>query len=179
PRIADPQHVRVLVGAHAARALLPRDRRVVVRLVHVGVVGALVRREPVHLGLYRRETDLPRLAGGAVADADGVGLHLRPPAVAVAIGGEAIGAAEGAVGELRRRRLEFGEAFVHRIEAQRTDVGRHRDEALAVDVDGGGATGARHALRRQVDGDLVGARVDAGKTAVDVEPDQPGLVAPN
>src|SRR5262249_5907335 len=171
--------VGVLVGAHAARPLRPGERIVEVGLV-VGLVElARLGRDAVHLFLDRRQLDLLRLPGRLVALADNVERHLRPPAVAVAVGGGTVGQA-GAVRGLVGDRLELGEGLGAGIEAQRA-IGRRRpDPALAVVVDGGGAAGRRHALRREVDVDALGLGIepaDAATAVVEVEPDSALRVA--
>src|SRR5262252_8949594 len=173
PRVADPQHVGVLVGAHPPRSLRPRERIVEVGLV-VGLVElARLRADAIHLRLHGSELDLLRLARCAVAFADDVESHFRPPAVAVAIAGGAVGYA-GAVRGLVGDGFELGEGLGRGIEPQRSVRRGRPDPAFAVVVDGGGAAGRRHSLRRHIDVDALALGIEAAQTAaavVDVEPD--------
>src|SRR5262249_48913361 len=61
-------------------------------------------------------------------------------------------------------RLKFGERLFGDVEAQ-SAVGRG-DPDITREIDGGGAGGARHGLRRRVERDLLGLRVDLGEAAV-------------
>src|SRR5262249_10588108 len=79
---------------------------------------ARVRADAVQLLLHGSELDLLRLARRAVAFADDVEGHFRPPAVAVAIAGGAISHA-GAVRSLVGDGFELGEGLGRGIEPQR------------------------------------------------------------
>src|SRR5262249_10385657 len=79
---------------------------------------ARVRADAIHLLLPGSELDLLRLARRAVAFADDVEGHFRPPAIAVAIAGGAIGHA-GAVRSLVGDGFELGEGLGRGIESQR------------------------------------------------------------
>src|SRR5262249_62238898 len=91
----------------------------------IGEVGLIVGLEElacvwagaIHLLLPGTEFDLLRFARRAVALADDVEGHLRPPSVAVTIARRAIGHA-GAVRRLVGERFEFGEGLGRRIETQ-------------------------------------------------------------
>src|SRR6266540_2621204 len=85
-RIAHPQEVGVLVGAHAARTLRPRQGSVEAEVADGLVEGAICAEQAIDLDVGY--LDLDRFAGGDVALVDGVHRHLRPPAVAVAIRSE-------------------------------------------------------------------------------------------
>src|SRR5262249_3367983 len=140
---------------------------------------ARLRAHAIHFRLHGSELDLLRLAGRAVALADDVEGHFRPPAVAVAIAGGAIGHA-GAVGGLVGDGFELGEGLGRGIDPQPA-VGRARpNPALAVVADGGRAAGRRHSLRRHIDVDALALWIEAAQTAaavVDVEPDDAVRVA--
>src|SRR5262249_47282181 len=114
-----------------------------------------------------------RLVRRAVAFADDVERHFRPPAVAVAIAGGAVGHA-GAVGGLVGDGFELGEGLGRGIESQRSVRRGRPDPAFAVVVYGGPA-GGRHIPwgRNKAAGAWVvgaGAPNPAG-AVIDVEPD--------
>src|SRR5262249_58410117 len=113
------------------------------------------------------EPDLLGLVSRAVALADDVEGHFRPPAVAVAVAGGARGH-DGAFGILVGDGCELGEGLARGIEPQRS-VGRGRpNPAFAIVVDGGGAAGRRHSLRRHIDVDALGLWIEATQTAAAV-----------
>src|SRR5438093_1615719 len=118
-RIDHPQQVGVFVGAHAARTLRPRQRSVEAQVADGFVEGAVLAEQAIDLDVGH--LDLDRLAGGDVALVDSIHRHLRPPAVAVAIAGRAVGRPRASRIALRDRRFEFGERLGHRIEAHGTD----------------------------------------------------------
>src|ERR1700738_1149400 len=79
------------LSTHPARSLRPGQRIVEVGLI-IGLVKlALFRGETIDLLPDGRELDLLRLAGCTLALADEIEGHFRPPAVAVAVAGRAIG----------------------------------------------------------------------------------------
>src|SRR5262249_38953061 len=111
--------------------------------------------------------------------ADDVEGHFRPPAVAVAVAGGAIGHA-GAVRGLVGDGFELGEGLGRGIKPQRSVRRGRPNPALAVVVDGGRTAGRRHSLRRHVDVDALGLWIEAAQAAaavVDVEPDDAVRVA--
>src|SRR4029077_12341315 len=142
-----------------ARSLRPGQRIVEVGLI-IGLVKlALFRGETIDLLADGRELDLLRLAGCTLALADEIEGHFRPPAVAVAVAGRAIGQS-GAVRSFIGDRLELGERLGLGIEAKRA-VGAGRPYlALPVVIDRGGTAGRRH-----VDVNALGLGIEAAETA--------------
>src|SRR4029077_10059689 len=162
-----------------ARSLRPGQRIVEVGLI-IGLVKlALFRGETIDLLADGRELDLLRLASCTLALADEIEGHFRPPTVAVAVAGRAIGQS-GAVRSFIGDRLELGERLGLGIEAKRA-VGRGRPYlALPVVIDRGGTAGRRHALRRHVDVNALGLGIEAAETAaavIHIEPYDALLVA--
>ena len=177
-RVAHPQEVGVLVGAHAPRTLRPRQRNVEAEIAHRFVEGAVIAEQAIDLDVGH--LDLDRLAGGDVALVDSVHRHLRPPAVAVAIPGRAVSCARASRIFLGNARLELGERLGHRIEAHGAAGRRRPDHALAVHVYGDCPAHRSHAFGRLVDRDLLGRGVELAERAaarVDVEPEVARAVA--
>ena len=101
----------------------------------------------------------------AIAMADRIDHHLRPPAIAVAIAGHAVGRAV-AVRRLQRHRFEIGEFLGLRIETQGA-VGRPcPDHALPSQSTVGGAAGRPTCRGRDEDLDLVGLRIEPAEAAM-------------
>ena len=121
------------------------------------------------------------LAGLGVAEVDQVLGHQQPPAVADAVGSEAVDG-RGAVRALVGHRFELGELLLLDVEAQRAVRRGHPDIAVEIGVDRAGGAGGR--ARRQIDHDFLVLGIDAAEAAMaardvraGVEPHHAVLVA--
>ena len=178
PGIAHPQHIGVLVGAHAARALRPRQRDAEIRAGEIFEERAVIRIQAVEFRLQRRQFHRNGFATGDIAFADGVHRHLRPPAVAVAVARCAVSCTRAFVGS--RRGFEFAEAFGFRIKAHGAVGCGGPDFALAVDIHGDRAPERRHIWRCLIDSDFFSGHFELAQAAtagVDVEPEVAVFVA--
>src|SRR2546427_10863478 len=120
----------------------------------------------IHLPWDWRDLDLGHFAGLDVGLADGVHVHLRPPGIPIAIGGQPIGVSDP-IRVLVDRRLELCELFRFWVEPYGSRARGSPNLSFTIHVNGSGCRGgAGHTFGHRKYLDLFAGGIDSGQPSL-------------